>query len=231
MTTSLIEPESLQSARESEQSKQWEEAMRQEIQSLEANGTWELVPWNGQTLVDNRWTFKVKLDNSGNVSRYKARLVARGFSQRLGIDYWDTFSPVIRMESVRSIIAIAAAKKMVVQQFDVKTAFLHGELEETIYMKQPAGFGDGSGRVCKLKKSIYGLKQAANCWNKKFVKTLEGLGLTQCTSDPCVFTGKTVIVGIYVDDGLIVGESDIQIRRVENSHIERPSARCCTWQS
>lgn len=101
-----------------------------------------------------------------------------------GVDYWETFSPVVRM-----IFAIAASKKLKIQQFDVKTAFLNGELEEEIFMRQPAGFEDGSGCVCLLKKSIYGLKQASRCWNVAFVKCLVQFGLRQCDSDLCVFVG------------------------------------------
>lgn len=211
------EPGSFTEAMGSDQREFWRAAMEEEIKSLIANGTWVLVDRNDQKLVDNRWVFKIKYDVNGNVERYKARLVARGFTQMYGVDYWETFSPVVRMESLRMMFAIAASRKLKMQQFDVKTAFLNGELEENIFMKQPAGFEDGSGRVCLLKKSIYGLKQASRCWNVAFVKCLIDFGLRQCDSDPCVFVGtgeRLLILGIYVDDGLIVAESEEDIRQL-----------------
>lgn len=215
MVAGITEPTSFKEAERSDQCEQWRAAMKEEMDSLQVNGTWELVAWNGQPLVDNRWTFKAKLDSNGKVDRFKARLVARGFTQQHGVDYWDTYSPVMRMESARIIFAIAAARNMHMEQFDVKTAFLNGELEEEIYMKQPVGFTDGTDRVCLLRKSLYGLKQAARCWNVKFVKVLLSLGLRQCVSDPCVFTGgadNSVMVGIYVDDGIIVAQNKTDIK-------------------
>ena len=205
------EPNTFREADESNQREQWRAAMAEEIEALHENKTWELVPNTGQKLVDCRWTYKIKYKASGEVDRYKARLVARGFTQRFGVDYVDTFSPVIRMESVRAILAIASARKCELGQFDVKTAFLNGELQETIHMKQPPGFDDGTDRVCRLKKSLYGLKQASRCWNITFVSELRRLQLKQCRSDPCVFVRSSsplLIVGIYVDDGIIVAERE-----------------------
>lgn len=117
------------------------------------------------------------------------------------------------------ILAIAAAKNYEIAQFDVKTAYLNGDLDVPIFMKQPVGFSDNSGRVCKLRKSLYGLKQAARCWNKKFVQTLLKLGLKQCVSDPCLFVGGTddkTIIGIYVDDGMIIAPSVAEINAIMN---------------
>lgn len=132
-----------------------------------------------------------------SIVRHKARLVARGFTQEYGIDYLETFSPVVRFTSLRSILAIAASQNMHMKQFDVKTAFLNGELEETVFMKQPIGFDDGSGKVCKLQRSLYGLKQASRCWNRKFTSFIEQFGLEVCDSDPCVFVShqNNIIVG------------------------------------
>lgn len=124
------EPTSYSQATSSVQRESWKAAMAEEMKSLVANGTWELVKFTGQKLVDNRWVYKVKFDVDGEVDRHKARLVARGFRQMYGLEYWETFSPVMRMESLRKIFAIAASKNLKLQQFDVKTAFLNGELEE-----------------------------------------------------------------------------------------------------
>lgn len=107
----------------------------------------------------------------------KARLVVRGFKQEKGQDYDEIFSPVARFESIRTILAIAAAKRIHKAQIDVKTAFLNGTLEEEIYMRQPKGFEDGTGKVCKLQKSLYGLKQATRCWNSKLVEVLKEIGM------------------------------------------------------
>lgn len=115
----------------------------------------------------NRWVYKRKLKADGTTERYKARLVAKGCQQRAGIDYEETFSPVVKYDSVRSVLALAASNKMYAEQFDVQTAFLHSILTEVVYMEQPEGFSDYSGRVCKLKKGIYGLKQGPTCGNKK----------------------------------------------------------------
>lgn len=201
---------------EASRSKEWVAAMREELKALQDNDTWELVPFENQQLVDNRWTFKIKVDSEGRAVRHKARLVARGFTQVHGVDYWDTFSPVVRMESVRALLAIAATKNLSIHQFDVQTAFLNGELKEEIHMKQPHGFADGTGRVCRLRRSLYGLKQAARCWNIKFVSSLRELGLRQSTADPCMFTGDkcNVLLGIYVDDGIIAADNKEAIKSI-----------------
>lgn len=211
------EPCSYSAAINSNQREFWKSAMEEEYKSLIANGTWVLVNSSNQKLVDNRWVFKIKYDVDGKVDRHKARLVARGFTQIYGVDYWETFSPVVRMESVRLIFAIAASRNLRIQQFDIKTAFLNGDLEEEIYMRQPEGFDDGSGRVCKLKKSLYGLKQASRCWNVAFVNCLLEFGLRQCKSDPCVFIGSgdgMLILGIYVDDGILAAESEKDVSQL-----------------
>jgi hypothetical protein len=141
------------------------------------------------------------------VDKKKARLVARGFSQREGIDYSDTFSPVIRHESIKIILTLAAREDLEVKSLDVKTAFLNGDVEEELYMDQPEGFEDGSRRVCKLVKSLYGLKQAPLQWNKRLTEFMKSIGLMQSKVDSCVFFSAKgddrVIIGMYVDDGLI----------------------------
>ncbi len=139
-------------------------------------------------ILKNRWVFCQKLLDSGKI-RFKARLVAKGFVQRQGIDYEETFSPVARYETIRILLAVAAAFGMKLAQFDVKTAFLNGVLED-VYMEQPEGFEDNTERVCYVKKSLYGLKQAPRCWNKRFEKFMKNAGFKNSNADPCLFYRK-----------------------------------------
>ena len=138
--------------------------MEDEMKSLSKNRTWEMsdLPL-GAKAIPCRWTYIIKTNPDGSVSRYKVRLVIKGFSQRYGIDYSQTFSPAAKMPTIRSILSITASEQMHLAQFDVSTAFLYGELEEVIYMQQPEGYDDGTDQVCQLQKSLYGLKQAPGC--------------------------------------------------------------------
>ena len=142
--------------------KNWEAAMDEEMAALDANHTWELMPLpHDKKAIGCKWVYKVKHNADGSVSRYKARLVAKGYAQTYGIDYEETFSPVARMATVRAVIAMAAAKGWSLHQMDVKNAFLHGDLQEEVYMMQPKGYQDDAQPhfVCRLHKALYGLKQ------------------------------------------------------------------------
>ena len=148
----------------SDHSSKWLEAMEDEMKSMNVNKVWDLdiIPKGAKT-VDCKWVYKTKLNSQGNIERYKARLVAKGFMQREGIDYNETFSPVSCKDSFRIIIALVAHYDLELHQMDVKTAFLNGDLDKNVYMAQPKGFVvEGKRRMgCRLKKSIYGLKQAS----------------------------------------------------------------------
>lgn len=184
----------------------WEAAMDSELLSLEENNTWTLVDLPpGRKAIRNKWVFKTKRDGQGNVVRHKARLVAKGCSQQYGIDYTETYCPVVRYTSIRYLIALAVKLKLHIDQMDAVTAFLQGDLSEEIYMLQPDGCSDGSKRVCKLNKSMYGLKQSGRQWNKKLEQMLKSFGLRKSKVDPCVYFAedKQLIVAIYVDDILI----------------------------
>lgn len=219
------EPTTYKEAIDSTDSEKWMEAMQTEYDSLMKNETWTLVekPKN-QKVIDNKWVFKVKKNPDESIERYKARLVGRGFTQEYGIDYMETFSPVVRFDSLRAIMAVVAEKKMHMLQFDVKTAFLNGDLEEDVFMHQPVGFNDNSGRVCKLHKSLYGLKQASRCWNNKFKSFIELFGFKTSDADPCVYVShegnNTIILAIYVDDGFIVSNDKKNIDSVIE-HLQR----------
>lgn len=183
------------------------------------NGTWELVNLpKSQRIADNRWVYRIKRNQNDTIYRYKARLVARVFTQCYGIDYTETFSPVVKFASIRTLLSIAAEQGMFMKQFDVKTAFLYGDLEEEVYMKQPIGFEDGSNRVCKLVKSLYGLKQAPRCWNAKFTKFITDFDFKESEADACVFIRKsgnnTTFLAIFVDDGLIISTNESCIQPV-----------------
>lgn len=216
-TSSDGEPLTGKDALASSDGEKWKTAMQEELNSLAENDTWTLVERGGQKVLDCKWVFKKKLDEHGNVARYKARLVARGFNQQHGIDYYDTFSPVLRFQSFRMILAVAAARKLKIRFFDVKTAFLNGVLKETVLMKQPDGFEDGTNNVCLLRRSLYGLKQSSRCWNEKFVAVLARFGLVQSENDPCVFVrggDKSLLLGIYVDDGVIAAKEESEIQEL-----------------
>jgi hypothetical protein len=212
------DPVSYEEAEQSTEWKEWKAAMKEEYDSLIENETWDLtdLPEHRQT-IDKKWVYKIKLDNEGRVDRYKARLVAKGFTQRPGIDYFETFSPVVTFPSIRTVLSMAAVEDLDIVQFDVKTAFLHGEISEEIYMKQPIGFEDARWpkKVCRLRKAIYGLKQASCVWNKRFNEWLIANGLFSTGADPCVYFSRDtprLILTIFVDDGIICSHPS---RRVE----------------
>lgn len=187
----------------------WIEAMEKELESIRSNETWNLLdrPSNSK-VIKNRWVFRIKETDQFPV--FKARLVVKGFMQH--DDGLETFSPVVRYETIRSVLALASQEKMVIQKFDVKTAFLNGELKEDVYMEQPDGYNDGTGRVCKLKRSLYGLKQAPRCWGERIRNYLENQGLISSEADPCMFVKRmkndVLILLLYVDDGLVIASNN-----------------------
>jgi hypothetical protein len=192
----------------------WVTAMEDEFSALHRQGTWSLVPHdNSQNIVGCKWVYKVKRHADGSVSRYKARLVAKGFHQQAGLDYDETFSPVIKPTTVRIILTLAAHYTWPLRQLDISNAFLHGFLKEDVYMAQPQGFIDPlrPHHVCKLHKSLYGLKQAPRAWFERFTTQLETLGFHASTADPSLFTFKanhdTLYLLLYVDDIIITGTS------------------------
>ena len=217
----IEEPKTIEEALSGLNSKQWSKATKEEIDSLSKNETWELVDLpSGKNIVGSKWIFKHKRDANGNINRFKARLVAQGYSQEYGLDYDEVFAPVAKYNSIRTVLAIANELDLEVHQMDVKTAFLNGDLDCEIYMNQPEGFIDPERQemVCKLRKSIYGLKQAARCWNKKIDSFFKESGYTQSNADPCIYYkrinkhGKQcfIILALYVDD-LIISSNDKEI--------------------
>uniref|UniRef100_A0A2N9EN83 Integrase catalytic domain-containing protein n=1 Tax=Fagus sylvatica TaxID=28930 RepID=A0A2N9EN83_FAGSY len=205
--SSLVVPKSY---REALSHPGWRKAMEEEMHALELNHTWDLIPKPaGTSIVGCRWVFTVKQNPDGTVDRLKTRLVAKGFTQTYGLDYIETFSPVAKLNSIRIIISLAANLDWPLHQLDVKNAFLHGDLTETVYMTQPPGFESKGECVCHLKKSIYGLKQSPRAWFDKFSKAVVSHGMTRSQADHSVFFKKTrtgiVILVVYVDDIVITG--------------------------
>uniref|UniRef100_A0A5S6QZ02 Reverse transcriptase Ty1/copia-type domain-containing protein n=1 Tax=Trichuris muris TaxID=70415 RepID=A0A5S6QZ02_TRIMR len=164
----------------------WMEAVNVELMSLEKHKVWEIADLPpGKRTISAKWVFKAKHDDQGNIHTYKARLVARGFSQIHGRDYDETFAPVVRHETVRILFAVAAMKKMHVRHIDVKTAYLNGKLDEELYLEPPAGFDQPTtgGKVLRLRRSLYGLKQSARVWNQVASDALRKLGFRPNSSN------------------------------------------------
>ncbi|CAH9139832.1 unnamed protein product [Cuscuta epithymum] len=208
----------------------WKEAIRSELDSIMCNHTWDLVDLpEGCKPINCKWIFKRKLRPNGTIEKFKARLVVVGYTQKKGIDYFDTYSPVTKIATIRSLVALAAINDLVVHQMDVKTAFLNGDLEEEIYMRQPEGYvvPGQENKVCKLKRSLYGLKQAPKQWYEKFNNTVVGNGFTVNASDSCVYSKMfgphCVIICLYVDDMLIFGTNEDVVTKTKHflsSHFE-----------
>jgi hypothetical protein len=199
----------------------WLQAMQDEITALHTQGTWSLVSLPAKrNLVGCKWIFKIKRHSDGSIARHKARLVAQGFSQEPGLDYGDTFSPVVKPATIRLVLALAAHFNWPLRQLDVKNAFLHGILQEEVYMSQPPGFEDSvhPHHVCKLHKSLYGLKQAPRAWNARFTQFLPSLGFATTYSDSSLFVkhvgSQIVVLLLYVDDIILTGSASAAILQV-----------------
>jgi histone deacetylase 1/2 len=199
----------------------WLQAMQDEITALHTQGTWSLVPLpSKRNLVGCKWIFKIKCHSDGSIARHKARLVAKGFSQEPGLDYGDTFSPVVKPATIRLVLALTAHFNWPLRQLDVKNAFLHAILQEEVYMSQPPGFEDSvhPHHVCKLHKSLYGLKQAPRAWNARFTQFLPSLGFATTYSDSSLFVkyvgSQIVVLLLYVDDIILKGNASAAILQV-----------------
>ena len=189
-STGSDEPKTVKEALAGPDKAKWMTAMEKDMESLRTHDVWDLVELpRDRKAVGSKWVYKVKKNADGSVEQYKARLVTQGFTQKFGIDYDETFCPVVRFESVRTVIALAVQNGLKLHQMDVATAFLNGELKEEVYMKQPEGFETvgQENLVCRLKRSIYGLKQSSRCWNSVLDKRLKKMGFVQTDSDPCIY--------------------------------------------
>lgn len=200
----------------------WNRAVQEEIRSLIENETWKLADLPpGRKAIDNKWVFKLKRDQRGNIDRYKARLVIKGCAQRKGYDYEETYAPVARLVTFRSLISVINQENLYACQMDVKNAFLHGQLKEEIYMKLPPGLPNNETKVCKLKKALYGLKQAPRAWNGTFDRFAKKLGFQHSEADRCLYVLQTeseeVYLLLYVDDIVIAGRNKTKIEEIKKS--------------
>ncbi|MFS7918608.1 putative RNA-directed DNA polymerase [Helianthus anomalus] len=215
ITAALCSEQMPSTTQEALSSEEWKKAMETEMEALKKNNTWEkctLPP--GKKPVGCRWVFSVKHRPDGTIERYKARLVAKGYTQTYGIDYSETFSPVAKIDTIRVLFSIAANKGWPLHQFDVKNAFLHGELNEEVYMDAPPGFNENfkAGETCRLKKSLYGLKQSPRAWFGRFTVVMKKYGFKQSNSDHTLFLKRrgslvTCLI-IYVDDMILTGNDE-----------------------
>ena len=190
----------------------WLTAMEQEMESMYSNYVWELVDLPESVRpIGCKWIYKKKRGVDGKVETFKARLVAKGYTQKEGVDYEETFSPIAMLKSICILLSIAAALNYEIWQMDFKTAFLNGYLDESIYMMQPEGFivEGQEQKVCKLLRSIYGLKQASRSWNLRFDEMIKTFDFEQNVDEPCVYKyikeTKVVFLVLYVDDILLIG--------------------------
>ncbi|CAN1170240.1 Retrovirus-related Pol polyprotein from transposon TNT 1-94 [Linum perenne] len=201
----------------------WTAAVQEEMKALVKNDTWTMVDLPpGKSTVGCKWVFTIKCNADGSVERYKARLVARGFTQTYGIDYMETFAPVAKMNSIRILLSVAVNLDWPLYQLDVKNAFLNGKLEEEVYMAPPPGFEKrlGEGKVCKLQKSLYGLKQSPRAWFERFGRAIKEFGFYQSQADHTLFFkhlphGRIIVLIVYVDDIIITGNDPKEIKLIK----------------
>lgn len=197
--------------------------MQEEMQSLHENSTYKLVDLPKGKRALKKWVYKFKTEENNSRPIYKARLVVKGFGQKKGIDFEEIFSPVVKMSFIRVALGLVESLNLYVEQLDVKTAFLHGDIEEEIYMEQPEGFKvkGKENLVCQLKKSLYGLKQAPRQWYKKFDSFMIDHGYQRTNFDRYVFVkrfddGEFIILLLYVDDMVTVGQNSEKISKLKN---------------
>ena len=206
-TSEVAEPQTYKQAVDGKNAKFWHQAMQEEYDSLMENNTWTLVnsPDN-RKILPGKWVYKIKTKTDGTITRWKARWVAKGYEQIEGLDYNQTFASVIKGTSARVLFALAVEKEFYIEQMDVKTAFLYGNIDEEIFIKQPTGFEQDKSKVCKLNKALYGLKQAPRVWYQTLQSFFEANGFTMCLADNSIFVSSALILGAYVDDFQILGK-------------------------
>ncbi len=211
-------PASVEEALSGNEACQWKNAMDKEMESMKNKDVFVLTPaTKGMRTIKSKWVFSYKPGPVGSPETFKARWVAKGFTQRPGMDYGSVFSPVIRHESIKILLTLACTRNLLMRHVDIKTAFLHGDIDRELYVSQPSGYNNGTSDVCKLNRSLYGLKQSPRLWNAKLTKFFVDEGFRQADADPCIFIHTNgMIVGVYVDDMLLLAEK----KQVFNAFIQ-----------
>lgn len=233
LNATLIDvPSSYREAIESENSREWKIAMDEEMSAHEKNETWITVDANEDyKLIDSKWIYTVKQNYDGSIDKFKARLVARGFMQTKGKDYTETFSPVVAITTLRFLLNLVCQKNLCLKQLDVSTAYLNGTISEELYMKPPEGYAE-KGKVCKLVKSIYGLKQASRAWNNRLNIFFEQIKFNRSKVDPCLYFRITseskTWIAVYVDDFVIISSDQRQLNAASKLLEEEFSIRDTT---
>ncbi|MCO5602950.1 hypothetical protein L7F22_057091 [Adiantum nelumboides] len=229
LVTDCDDPSCYKEAIQMDDSVKWEKAMQSEYNSIIANETWKLTELpQGKQALPCKWVYKKKYTNEDPEPKYKARLVAKGFKQKKGVDFDEIFSPVVKLTTLHLAPCLVATEDLELNQMDVKMAFLHGDLEEDVYMVQPKGFEMESKKpkraklVCRLCKALYGLKQGSRQWYLKFDKYMQSQGYERSQEDHCLYTqklsdGSLIILILYVDDMLIAGKSKDEIANLKKS--------------
>ncbi|CAL2258193.1 unnamed protein product [Prunus armeniaca] len=223
---SIIEPENFA---EASKDKAWQKAMEIEMEMIEKNETWELVDRpSDKPVIGVKCVYKTKLNLDGSIQKHKARLVVKGYAQKPGIDFNETFAPVARLDTIRTLIALAAQKRWKLYQLDVKSAFLNGVLKEEVYVDQPDGFvtTNYEDKVYKLKKALYDLKQAPRAWYEEINAYLVSCGYVRSTSEAILYCktkedSGTLIVSIYVDDIVYIRSSEELIAKFKTEMMRR----------
>ena len=216
-SASVTEPTSYKQSQQRPEAQLWHTACEEEMEAHSLNGTWEIVKLPpGKRAIGSRWFMKVKRNADGSLDRYKARLVAKGYSQRPGFDFKETFAPTVRYATIRTILAIAALEDLELRSVDISHAYLNGTLEEEIYMQQPEGFEvGGPDHVCRLRKSLYGLKQAGRVWNKTLHSVLTSMGFSRIQSDHGLYIfirdDVRMFMPVFVDDITLAGTDAAKI--------------------
>ncbi|KAE9052590.1 Retrovirus-related Pol polyprotein from transposon TNT 1-94 [Phytophthora rubi] len=209
----IKEPVTVEEAMSSPYWREWWQAIEEELRAISKNATWEVVdiPTDGN-VISAKWVFKLKFDNKGELERFKARLVGRGFTQKFGIDFAETFAPVLKIASLRFIVALASLWHAVIRQGDVPNAYLRADLDRPIYMRAPTGLQIPKGKCLLLRKSLYGLKQSGKLWNDTIHRYLLELGFSRSQLDPCLYfrwhEDKLTVLGLYVDDVVVVSQRE-----------------------
>ena len=216
------EPTTMEEALSGPNAEQWKTAMDEELESVLSNSTWEYVDLPpGAKAIPLKWVYKIKRDGNGNITRFKARLVVKGYMQREGIDYEEVFAPVSKYATLRTLMAVTASLDLHLHMLDFKTAFLNGDVDEEVYVSQPPGYPlADTTKVCKLKRALYGLHQAPRAWHLRLKRELEAHNFTESKADPGLYilscnTGYAYTL-VYVDDVLIAAKQMDTVNKVKS---------------